>query len=149
VGELEGQSFGVFISSAKSGPGFDPCRHEMRMEMRLIPIHELNNNSLHCVKDILRVGLDAKNVWLKVDDVFGADVTLGLDCLDMKGSRDIVHIVTLRLVGKWLYVRVNIKIVAGHDCILVIGLEIVLVKWHEGVFPEGFHRLCGVGGIDV
>ena len=149
MGELEGQPFEVFISSAKSGPGFDPCRHEMRMETCLIHIHELNGNGLHRVKDILRMGLDAENVWLKVDDVFGADVTLGLDCLDMKGSRDIVCIVKLGLAGKVLDVRVNIKIVAGHHCVLVIGLESVFVKRHEGAFPDCFHRLCGAGGIKV
>lgn len=60
------------------------------MGLCLIGIHELKGDGVYRVQNILRVGLDAKDVWSNVDDVFGTDVTLGLDCLDMKGSRDIV-----------------------------------------------------------
>lgn len=139
--ELEGQLFGVFISSAKSGPGFNPCRHEMRVDVCLIGIQELEGNGVYCVQNILRMGLDVVDVWLNVDDVFGADVTLGLDRLDMKGSRDIVCVVTLGLVGERFNVRVNIETISGHDCVLVVGLESVLV--------ECVHILCCVDDVDL
>lgn len=96
--------------------------------MRLIGIHELKGDGVYRVKDILCLGLDAEYVWSNVDDVFGANVTLSFDRLDMKGSRNIVQVVKLSLVGERLDVRVNIEIISGDDCVLVVGLESVLVK---------------------
>lgn len=113
----------------------------MGVDICLIGINELKGDGVYCVKNILRVGLDAEDVWLNVDDVFVADVTLGFECLDMKGSRDIVQVVTLGLVGERLDVRVNIDIISGDDCVLVVGLESVLVKRQERAFPKCFHSL--------
>lgn len=95
------------------------------------------------------MGLDAKDVRLNVDGVFGADVTLGLDRLDMKWSRDIVNVIMLGLVGERLDVRVNIEIISRHDSGLIIWLESVSIKGYERPLPERLQRLCGVDKVEL
>ena len=52
-------------------------------------------------------------------------------------------------MGERLNMRVNVEIISRHNCVLVVGLESVLVKGHERAFPECVHILRCVDDVKL